>query len=77
MIMSKLTLTADIKGQLEKLREATDLVDENGRPIGRFVPQAELDRLTRPASDDELRRRLAANEKTYSTAEVLRHLESL
>jgi hypothetical protein len=36
-----------------------------------------LDRMTSPASDDELRRRLAANEKTYSTAEVLRHLESL
>jgi len=75
--MSKLTLPPEIRGQLEKLRELTDLVDENGRSIGRFVPQAELDRMTRPASDDELRRRLTANEKRYSTAEVLRHLESL
>ncbi|HKA08534.1 MAG TPA: hypothetical protein VKD71_14845 [Gemmataceae bacterium] len=75
--MSKLTLPPEFRGQLEKLREPTDLVDESGRPIGRFVPQAELDRLTRPASDEELRRRLAAKEKTYTTAEVLRHLESL
>jgi len=75
--MSKLTLPPEFQGQLEKLREPTDLVDEAGRPIGRFVPQAELDRLTRPVSDEELRRRLAAKEKTYSTAEVLRHLESL
>jgi hypothetical protein len=75
--MSKLTLPAAIRGQFERLHEPTDLVDEDGRAIGRFVPQSELERLTRPVSEDELRRRLAANEKRYSTAEVIRHLESL
>jgi hypothetical protein len=75
--MSKLTLPPDFRKQLEKLRELTDLVDENGQPIGRFVPQSELDHLTRPLGDDEIRQRLASNRKSYSTAEVLKHLESL
>ena len=75
--MSTMTLTADLKRQFDKLREPTDLVDELGQAIGRFVPQRDLDSMTKPASDEELRRRLAANEKRYTTAEVIRHLESL
>ena len=75
--MSKLTITADLKRQIEGLREATDLVDEAGRALFRFLPLEDLERLSKPASEEELRRRLANNERTYTTAEVIRHLESL
>lgn len=75
--MSKLTLSPDLRAQLEQLREPTELTDDRGNVIGRFVPRAEMDRLTRPVSDEELHRRRTAGEKTYTTAEVLRHLEGL
>ena len=75
--MSKLTLPVDLKMQFENLREPTDVVDENGRSIGRFFPEGKLDQISRPVSDEELRRRIAANERTYSTAEVLQQLGTL
>ena len=75
--MSKFVLPAALQSEFIRFQEATELVDDQGRVIGRFVPNSALERLSQPASEAEVRRRLAAGEKRYSTDEVIRHLESL
>jgi hypothetical protein len=67
----------------EKLRRFTEVVefcDEAGQVLGRFLPV--LDRslyedLEPQISPEELQRRKQTKDKSYTTAEVLKHLEQL
>jgi len=37
--MSQLVVDAQTRALLERVKEATDLVDESGRKLGRFTPE--------------------------------------
>ena len=37
--MSQLVVDAQTRALLERVKEATDLVDEDGRKLGRFTPE--------------------------------------
>jgi len=41
--MSKVTVTAEMRSFLEKLKETVLFVDEKGRPLGEFIPGPEWD----------------------------------
>ena len=78
--MTQLVLDATLAGKLKALTSPTDLCDPSGRVLGRVVPAVDLsdwEPVSDPISDEELQRRLRSNEKRYTTAEVLEHLEKL
>ena len=76
--MTRVVVDAPTRAKLRDLSEGLELWDEAGRFLGRFVPA--LDPLLHEGlepriSPDEIRRRKQDKGKTYSTAEVLAHLE--
>jgi hypothetical protein len=78
--MAPIILDANLARQLSQLGQPVELADTSGKVIGRFVPEvdaSEWEQLTPDVSEEELDRRESANEKTFTTAEVIKHLESL
>jgi hypothetical protein len=78
--MNRIVIDANLPSVLLQAAEPAELCDESGRVIGRFLPQpdpAEYGPLEPQVSEEELERRDRSNGKRYTTAEVLRHLESL
>jgi hypothetical protein len=78
--MTQIILDANILDKLTKIERSVELCDTSGRVIGRFVPLADMrewEPVTPAASEEELNRREQANEKRYTTAEVLAYLEQL
>jgi hypothetical protein len=80
--MSKLTIDSSLAQELRKQPSSIELCDASGAPVGFFVPAnmsltAFLERLYPPkVSLEEVERR--RKESTYyTTAEILRKLESL
>jgi len=78
--MSPIQLDASTAEKLVRANSVIDVCDPEGRIIGSFCPRInpkdwiiEGPELT----DEELLRRVQSNERRYTTAEVLRHLESL
>lgn len=70
-----------VQDWLATLRDETEIVDAQGRVLGRFVPEAGgLDDLYREAAahfdPEELRRRKNSQEPTYPLAEILQRLDS-
>jgi hypothetical protein len=69
-----------LRSKLLNLTEPLELCDESGRILARVTPQlgaAKYGPLVPQVSDEELERRARSNEKRYTTAEVLAHLEKL
>jgi hypothetical protein len=78
--MTRVTLDADLLSKLTELKQPAELCDPSGRVVGRFVPALDLsewDLVPDDISDEELDRRAKADEKSYTTAEVLEYLEKL
>jgi hypothetical protein len=78
--MIQVVVDATIRSKLQTVLCPVELCDETGKVLGRFIPQldpAQWEPLTPEISEEELQRRLKANEKRYTTAEVLAHLEKL
>jgi hypothetical protein len=78
--MGRITLDAALLSKLTDLKEATDLCNPSGEVVGRFIPAfdaSEYELVPDDISDEELNRRAKSNEKRYTTAEVLAHLEKL
>lgn len=74
--MARIVVDPQLQEQLHALTEPAELCDEQGRVIGRFVPQLDIGSympLTPQVSEDELRRREQSTE-WFTTAEVLDHL---
>ena len=70
------------KDKLNGLNETTEIRDEAGRVLGFFTPLEQEERLMyRLAAahfdPEEMQRINASSERTYTTAEVLSHLDSL
>jgi hypothetical protein len=78
--MTRVTVDAALLSKLHDLKMPLELCDESGRVLARVRPAVDLSQyepLEPQVSDEELRRRALANEKDYTTAEVLAYLEKL
>ncbi len=77
--LPRITIDADLHNKLQDIVYPVDLCDLSGRVVGHYVPMLDpgLYTLEPQISEEELERRSKSNEKTYTTAEVLAHLESL
>ena len=77
--MTQIIVDGSVANQM-RLGQPAEICDPTGRVLGCFVPMGDMtdwEQLTPDVSEEELVRRLNANEKTYTTAEVIKHLESL
>jgi hypothetical protein len=77
--MTQIILDANLSSRLHSLSQAVELCDPLGQVLGRFVPLIDLSEwepLSPDVSEEELDRRAKSNEKRYTTAEVLAHLEN-
>jgi hypothetical protein len=77
--MTKVYLDSALRKKLHDLTQHLELCDESGRVLARLVPVLDPSKyiLEPQISHEELQRRKQANEKTYTTAEVLAYLETL
>lgn len=78
--MVQINLDAALAGRLNELGQTVELCDPAGKVLGRFVPTIDLSQwepVGPETGEQELDRRERANEKRYTTAAVLTHLEKL
>ena len=79
--MTRVVVDPSFATKLQESREPVDLCDESGRVLGTFVPRPtaadyEAAERARPKlSDEELERRRKG--PSFTTAELIKHLESL
>jgi len=77
--MTRIIVDDVLRMRFHNFAEAFELCDESGRVLARVIPQldpAQYD-LEPQITQEEIRRRRQSSERTYSTAEVLAHLETL
>jgi hypothetical protein len=77
--MTKIMIDATLPDKLSTLTQAVDLCDAWGRVLGRYIPKLDPTEyvLEPQISDAEIERRLQDKSQSYTTAEVLAHLEKL
>ncbi len=77
--MTRVICDTALRERLHDLTEMLELCDESGHVLARVVPViVSEDETGEPhLSREEWQRRMAQKGKTYTTAEVLAHLESL
>jgi hypothetical protein len=77
--MTKMILNSALRHQLPDLSQPFQVVDETGKPLGRFVPAEECagTQMNPPLSREQIDNRKKNKGKTYTTEEVLAHLEQL
>ncbi len=76
--MTRIVLDGASASKLLNLTESVELCDESGCVLGQFLPVPDLETLERALpelSEEELERR--RHERSYTTEEVLAHLERL
>jgi hypothetical protein len=77
--MTRIIVDETLRSKLHNLAQPLVLCDNSGRILARLIPELDpsLYNLEPQISHEEFLRRLHANEKSYTTAEVLAHLEKL
>ncbi len=77
--MTRIIVDEALRTRFHNFAEPFELCDESGRVLARVIPQLNPaeDNLEPQISQEEIRRRRQSDERTYSTAEVLAHLEKL
>lgn len=70
--MTKITLDSTLRQRLPDLSKPFEVCDETGKAMGRFIPASDP-----PINREEIERRKQNKGKSYTTAEVLAHLEKL
>ena len=77
--MTRIIVDETLRSKLHNLVHPLELCDDTGRILARLIPELDpsLYNLEPQISHEEFLRRLHANEKSYTTAEVLAHLEKL
>ncbi|MBI1900237.1 MAG: hypothetical protein HYS13_03860 [Planctomycetia bacterium] len=78
--MTRVIVDANLPSVLPSLTETVELCDPSGRVLGQFIPKFDISQWefdSPEPTEEELDRRAASNERTYTTAEVLAHLEAL
>lgn len=76
--MTRVVLDASLRAKLNDLTHPLEFCDEAGHVLGRFTPTPDASRyeaLEPQISRDEMERRKRSKGKTYTTAQVLEHLE--
>jgi hypothetical protein len=71
--MTQIMIDAQMRSKLMSVSSSFEVVDENGRVLGVFTPRAPKEP---QISEDELDLR-EQEEESFSTAEVMAHLEKL
>ena len=76
---TKAILDPELRHRVLNLAQPLELCNDTGRILAQVIPTRDpSESLLEPQiSAEEIRRRLAANERTYATAEVLACLEDL
>ena len=77
--MSQIVVDATLRDKLLTAAGGAELRDEQGRMLGRFVPEFDPSLFHVPEiglSPEELARRMAPDAKTYTTEEVMEYLRS-
>jgi len=78
--MTRIILDAALRQKLNNLTQPLELCNESGQVLARLTPvldPSQYGPLEPQVSDEELLRRSQSGERTYTTAEVLAHLEKL
>ena len=78
--MTRVTLDADAASRLFQLTYTVELCDPSGKVLGQFVPAADLSEwepMIADVSEAELDRRERSDERRFTTADVIAHLEQL
>jgi hypothetical protein len=77
--MTQIVIDATLRSKLQDLTQPLEFLDEQGQVLGRYVPAGDLPaHLTEePQLTEEEWRRLEQETETYSTADVVAHLEKL
>jgi len=78
--MTQIILDDVLRAKLHGLSAPLEICNAEGRVVARVLPvldASEYEGLEPTISEEELRRREQSNEKRYTTAEVLAHLEKL
>lgn len=77
--MTRVSVDASCQQAIKNIASEAALGDENGKLIGWFTPgeNNEALRLEPTISDEEIQRRLASNERGFTTDEVLAYRKSL
>lgn len=71
-------LDATATSRLCRAKDAVEICDPEGHIIGQFIPlinMSDWEPISPDVREDELERRSKSDEKRYTTAEVLAHLE--
>jgi hypothetical protein len=76
LIMTRIVVDADLRAKLLDLRQPLELCDGHGQVVAHLFPSIDLSDYEpwEPPMDEEELRRREANERRYTTAEVLAHL---
>jgi hypothetical protein len=77
--MTRIIVDETLRKRLNNLAQPLELCDESGHVLARVTPLLDpsLYNLEPRISQEEIRRRMQAKGKSYTTAEVLAHLEKL
>ncbi len=77
--MTRLIIDASLHEKLIKVTHPVELCDREGHVLGKYVPSTDstLYPLEPQISKEELERRKQTKDRTFTTAEVLAHLEKL
>lgn len=78
--MTRITVDQTLQQKLQGHIQPVELCDPSGHVLGKFLPRfdpALYENLEPQISEEELRRRSESKERTYTTEEVIAHLESL
>ena len=78
--MNAIVVGDAIQSKMLSVQVETEVRDEQGRRLGRFVPDPDASFFVIPGIDlppDEIARRLSPNAKTHSGDEVLARLRSI
>lgn len=78
--MPRIIVDESLKNKLHQLDEPAEICDQDGRVLGKFLPTFnpdEYEGLKSPISEQEIEARMKSKGKTYTTAEVLAHLEKI
>ncbi len=78
--MTQVIVDAELLGRLHNLRQPLQLCDASGKILARVVPvpeSADYEDLEPQIRREEMQRRKQNKGRTYTTAEVLAHLEKL
>jgi len=82
-IMVRITVDEDLRKKFLNFTKDFELCDENGKILARLQSvrsdssDEQWEFLTPEVSDEEIQRRLKADEPTLTTSEVIEHLRSL